>query len=208
MRIIEKMTTQNKINSNYGKRCIELRNATTSEKEEKRVLEGMAVVFNKPTILYEYDGVQYKEVIDRHALDNADFSDCCLKYNHVDSVPVLARCRGNSLITTIQDNGLWFRAKLFNTTVARDVYNIVKEGGLDKCSFAFKIKRSEYDAQTHIRTILEIDKVYDLSIVDIPAYADTEVEARSLVELDNEARKKTLDSENEARKRAYIRTLL
>ena len=131
-----------------------------------------------------------------------------VKYNHVDSVPELARCRGNSLITTIQDNGLWFRAKLFNTTVARDVYNIVKEGGLDKCSFAFKIKRSEYDAQTHIRTILEIDKVYDLSIVDIPAYADTEVEARSLVELDNEARKKTLDSENEARKRAYIRTLL
>ncbi len=203
-----KTQTQNQMNSNYGKRCVELRNAVTSDTEEKRVLEGMAVVFNKPTILYEYDGVQYKEVIDRHALDNADFSGCCLKYNHVDSVPVLARCRGNSLTTTIQDNGLWFRAELFDTTVARDVYNIVKAGGLDKCSFAFRVKRSEYDTQTHTRTILEIDKVYDLSIVDIPAYADTEVQARGLVELDNEARKKELDSENEARKRAYIRTLL
>lgn len=199
---------QKKLNSNYGKRCVDLRSSSMPEADEK-ILNGTAVVFDKPTILYEYDGVEYKEIIDRHALDKADFSDCCLKYNHTDSVPILARCRGNSLTVKIEDEGLTFNAKLFDTTVARDVYNIIKEGGLDKCSFAFHINKSEYDMKTHTRKILEIDKVYDISIVDIPAYEDTEVQARSLVELDNEAKQKELDNETSIkRKRAYAKTML
>ena len=32
-------------------------------------VRGTAVVFNSPTCLYEYDGVKYYEVIDRHAFD-------------------------------------------------------------------------------------------------------------------------------------------
>ena len=169
------------------------------------VVEGTAAVFEKPTVLYEINGVEYKEVVDRHALDNADFSDCCLKYNHENAVPVLARTRNGSLKTNIDNVGLKYRAKLFNTTVARDVYTLVKEGGLTQCSFAFTVKRSEYDRITHTRRILEIDKVFDISIVDIPAYEDTNVEARSFFELENKKEvERLLESDALKRKRLEL----
>lgn len=184
------------------KRCVEFRSLAVSEDDNKMVLSGTATPFEKPTVLFEIDGVEYKEVIDRHALDKADFSLCCLKYNHENSVPVLARTRNGSLVTSIDNEGLKYSATLANTTVARDVYTLVKEGMLNQCSFAFTVKRSEYDKVTHTRRILEIDKVFDISIVDIPAYEDTNVEARSFFEL--ESKKNRLESDKLKRKRLDI----
>lgn len=182
---------------------IEVRNASleinTAEEENQNemILEGYASVVNRETTLYEIDGISYKEVIDREAFKNSDFSMCCMKYNHENSVPILARVRGGSLVLEADDYGLKFKAKLFNTSSARDVYTLVKEGGLDKCSFAFTVKNSEYNSETHTRRILEIDKVFDVSVVDIPAYEETSVQARSFFELE---RKKELDKlENEKR---------
>lgn len=42
--------------------------------KEYRV-RGTAIVFNSPTVLWECDGVEYKEIIDRHAFDECDMSD-------------------------------------------------------------------------------------------------------------------------------------
>lgn len=187
-------------------RCIELRNQTTSEDDNQMRINGVAAVFESPTVLYEYEGIKYKEIIDRNALNNADFSKCCLKYNHTDTVPVLARTRNGSLKTSIKDYGLEFEARLFNTTVGKDVYTLIKEGGLDKCSFAFTIKRSEYDVKTHTRKILEIDKVFDISIVDNPAYESTSVEARSFFELQSQREKQTNDDVVRKRKLLIIAT--
>ena len=184
------------------KRCVECRSLTVSDDENVMILSGLATPFEVPTVLYEIDGVEYKEVIDRHALDNSDFSLCCLKYNHENSVPVLARTRNGSLQTSIENEGLRYSAKLANTSVAKDVYTLVKEGILTQCSFAFTVKRSEYDKVTHTRRILEIDKVFDISIVDIPAYEDTNVEARSFFEL--ESKKNRLESDKLKRKRLNI----
>lgn len=167
------------------------------EAKDEMVIEGYASVFDISTTLYEIEGIEYKEVIDKRAFDNADFSKCCLKYNHEDGIPILARVRGGSLEVNADDFGLKFKAKLFNTSSARDVYTLIKEGGLDKCSFAFTVKNSEYNSETHTRRILEIDKVFDVSVVDIPAYEETSVQARSFFELE---RKKELDKlENEKR---------
>lgn len=184
------------------KRCVECRSLTVSDNENIMILSGLATPFEVPTVLYEIDGVEYKEVIDRHALDNSDFSLCCLKYNHENSVPVLARTRNGSLQTSIENEGLRYSAKLANTSVAKDVYTLVKEGILTQCSFAFTVERSEYDKVTHTRRILEIDKVFDISIVDIPAYEDTNVEARSFFEL--ESKKNRLESDKLKRKRLDI----
>lgn len=194
------MEVQNKLK--IEKRCVESRSLTVSDDEKKMVLHGLATPFEKPTVLFEIDGIEYKEVIDRHALDNSDFSLCCLKYNHENSVPVLARTRNKSLETSIDNEGLKYTATLANTTVARDVYTLVKEGILNQCSFAFTVKRSEYDKATRTRRILEIDKVFDISIVDIPAYEDTNVEARSFFEL--ESKKDRLESDKLKRKRLDI----
>lgn len=188
-------------------RCdVELRDLQNAQSEKDMILEGIAAVFEKPTVIEEYDGIEYKEVIDRHAFDNSDFSYCCLKYNHSNSSLLLARTRNNSLTVNIDEVGLKFHAKLFNTTNSRDVYTLIKEGGLDQCSFAFTVKRSEYDKLTHTRRILEIDKVFDISIVDIPAYEDTNVEARSFFKLESEKNKLESDALKRKRLELFLHT--
>lgn len=173
------ITTESKPNQKFN-RTLELRDAQFSENEEKqKVLEGYAVVFDSPTVLYEYDGIEYKEVIAKDAFSKADLKDVCLKYNHGDSAGILARTRNGSLQITVDDYGLKFRATLLNTPSANEIYENVKNGLLDKCSFAFRCEEDAYNQETHTRTILKIKRVYDLSVVDIPAYDDTNVEARN-----------------------------
>ena len=185
------------------KRNIGLTDLTTNKQDEEMRASGLAVVFNKPTVICEINGIEFKEEIDRNAFDEADISKCCLKYNHSDHVPILARVRSGNLNITIDSVGLKFEAKLFNTTVARDVYAILEEKGLDSCSFAFTIKEESYDSETHTRRILKIDKLFDISIVDFPAYEDTEVSARNFFQAEAE---KIISLENEELKRK--RTIL
>lgn len=176
-----------------------------NDSENEKILEGYAVVFDSPTVLYEYGGIEYKEIIAKGAFDGANFKDCCLKYNHGDNALILARTRGGSLQISIDEHGLKFRAKLPNTTSANDVYELVKERLLDKCSFAFRCEEDSYNTETHTRTIVKIKRVYDLSVVDIPAYDDTNVEARSY--FDGRAKEQSLDKEKRLKKlicRTYL----
>lgn len=187
-------------------RRVELRNLTADSENNSMHLSGHAAVYDSPTVLWECDGVEYKEVIARGAFDNADMKDCCLKYNHSNDIPILARVRGGSLALSIDNIGLKWDANLFDTSVARDVYALVKGGGLDKCSFAFTVEEEEYDRTTHTRTIKKIGKLFDVSIVDIPAYDDTDVSARDYFKSEDE-KYKTLERENQ-RKRAILKLSL
>ena len=165
----------------------------SNDENNEMILEGYAATFDNPTCLYEYDGVKFNEVIDRGAFDEMDSKDCCLKYNHSDNVPILARSRGGSLELTVDNIGLRFKAKLFNTQTSRDVYELVKQGGLDKCSFAFTIKEDSYDRESRTRHIRKINRLFDVAIVDIPAYDSTSVSARSFFELEREKEQKALE---------------
>lgn len=192
-------------NKKYQLRQVELRNATVEEKDGKMILEGYAVVFNSPTVLFKYHDVEYKEEIDASAFDEADTSDCCLKYNH--GGMLLARTRGGSLELKTDNVGLHFRAELFDTTVSRDVYSVVKAGGLDKCSFAFRVKEEKYNEETHTRTILKIEKLFDVAVVDTPAYNDTSVSARNLFEMEFENEKRELEN-SKLRERLIVESYL
>ena len=172
------ITETKKPNQKFN-RTVEIREAQFSEENDAKTLEGYAVVFDSPTVLYEYDGVEYKEIIAKDAFENADLKDVVLKYNHGDAKGILARTRNGSLQITIDEHGLKFRATLLNTPSSNEVYECVKNGLLDKCSFAFRCEEDAYNQETHTRTILKIKRVYDLSVVDIPAYDDTNVEARN-----------------------------
>ena len=55
--------------------------AAEDEEHPFRV-EGYATTYDDPYTLYEYDGIQYKEEIDRDALAGADMSDVIFLYNH------------------------------------------------------------------------------------------------------------------------------
>lgn len=151
-------------------RMVEMR---AVEGEEMQV-EGYASVFDTVT-----DLGYYKEVIDRNAFDGADMSDIVMKYNHEDSVLPLARTRGGTLQFEIDDHGLKIRARLVDTSVNRDIYTLIKEGILQKMSFAFTVKKDEIDYDTDTRRILAFDKIFDVSVVDVPAYETTEIYARS-----------------------------
>lgn len=151
--------------------------------EEVMTVEGYAAVFDTVT-----DLGWMKEVIDRHAFDNADMSDIVMKYNHEDSVLPMARTRGGSLQFAVDDHGLKIRAKLPDTSVNRDIYTLIREGVLSKMSFAFTVKSEEYDYDTDTRKILEFDKIFDVSVVDVPAYETTEIYARSKEQYEEEKR--------------------
>ena len=163
-------------------RLAEVRALENDEKKEM-IVEGYAVVFNQVT-----DLGWCKEIIDRNAFNGADMKDCVLKYNHNDSFLILARTRNKSLELNIDDHGLKIRAKLIDTTNNKDVYKMIKEGLLDKMSFAFTVAEKSWDYETDTRTVLRIAKLYDVSVVDIPAYDNTEISARSKEEYEKEKR--------------------
>lgn len=152
-------------------RVVEMR---ALEDSDKMILEGYAVVFDSPATHYGYT-----EIIDRNAFDGADMKDICMKYNHLDSYPIMCRTRGGSLQFEVDDYGMKVRADLPDTSSNRDIYELVKSGVLDKMSFAFTVAEEEYDYDTDTRKITRFDKIFDVSVVDTPFYEDTSIVARS-----------------------------
>ena len=150
--------------------------------QEKRIdteyyVEGYATTFDKPYELYDFDGVKYYEIIDRHALDNADMSDVIMQYDHEGKV--LARQSNNTLGIEPNDNGLFIFADLSKSNASKDLFTEIDSGLVTKMSWAFTVLEDSYNQQTHTRTILKVKKVYDVSAVSIPANAGTEISARS-----------------------------
>jgi len=153
-----------------------------SETESK--VEGYAAIFNQETVMYEYDGIQYKEVIDRTAFNAAQMADVVLNYNH-QGKPV-ARTKNGTLEIRVDDVGLHIVADLSGTDEARKLYEEIKGGYIDKMSFAFTVSNEEYDKKTHTRRITGIKRLYDVAAVDIPAYDTTSIQARSFFEAEAE----------------------
>ena len=157
--------------------------------EEKMIIEGYAIKFNEQTLIgTEAHG--FKEIIAIDALTETNMKDVPLKYNHQDNFLVIARTRNKSLELEVDEVGLKIRAELLDTQSNQDIYKMVKSGLLDKMSFAFTVKNQSWDrtGTIPVRTIQKIDRLYDVSIVDVPAYEGTSVYARSLELLDNDTR--------------------
>lgn len=156
----------------------------TAEKrfDTEYYVEGYATTFDWPYLLYEDGGVQYFEQIDRHALDEADLSDVIFQYDHQGMVFARNHMAGGktpSLLLEAQPKGLFVAANLGLTEEARRLHASIQEGLIDKMSWAFTVEEDAYDREKHLRTILKIKKVYDVSAVSIPANGDTEISARS-----------------------------
>ena len=155
-------------------------------------VEGYAVIFDSPTVLYSFDGIDYQETIDRQAFAGSDMSDVILNYNHTGKV--VARTRNKTLQLTVDERGLLVRAKLDGTEEGRRLYEEIQGGYLDKMSFAFSVNVESYDQSTRTRTIKQIKRLYDVSVVSLPAYDDTSISARSYFSAVAEEERKALDS--------------
>lgn len=165
-----------------------------SENEEMMV-EGYALTFNTPTIIYETeDGGKFWEIISPEALDEADLTDVVFRYNHKDGIFLMARTQNKTLRLTKDAKGLYISANLAPTTGGKDLYTLIKRGDITKMSFAFTVAEDYYNIETKTRTILKIKKLYDVAAVDIPAYETTSINARSQFDklADEQRRKKAL----------------
>lgn len=165
---------------------MKIRSEPNAETDDgKMIVEGYAAVFDSPTLIYEspYTGYRYMETIASGAFAGADMGRTALKYNHCDNGLVLARASNGTLQLETDAKGLYMRAELAPTTQGRDIYALIQRGDLDKMSFAFTVAEDEEtdsrDDKKLLRTIKRFDTIYDVSVVDFPAYDDTSIVARS-----------------------------
>ncbi len=174
------------------------------EENEKMILEGYAIVYDEETLIGTEDH-GFIESISPDAITQDAIRDVPMKYNHMDSFLIIARTKNQSLQLTSDEKGLKVRAELLDTQHNKDIYKMVKSGLLESMSFAFTVKDQEWDHDGDIprRYIKEIDRLYDVSIVDIPAYDSTSIYARSLESMDLEL--KTMELEKRQKKEELIR---
>lgn len=177
------------------------------EQEDAKTIEGQPVVFNEVTVLYEWGGVEYKEIIKDTAFQNADISDVVLNIDH-EGKPA-AKTKNQTLKLEVKSDGLHMNADLSKNATGRELFEDIRNGFYDKMSFAFTIADNgyEYDEKTHTRTITAIEKLYDVSAVTFPAYKQTSLSARSFFEAEAEKERKALENA-ELRKRLIIKTYL
>lgn len=148
--------------------------------ESDYYVEGYATTFDRPYVLYSYGDSEYKEVVDRHALDGADVSDVIFQYDHEGKV--LARTSNATLVIRSDDHGLLVGADLSKSEAGRQMFEEIQNGLVTKMSWAFTVAEQAYDYESDTRTILRVKKVYDVSAVSIPANDATDISARSLVD--------------------------
>lgn len=184
---LEKMSKKLLQGRQYRSMVLECREMT-EEKPEERVVEGYASTFEEPYTLWEDDEYIFREIVDSRAFDKCDLSDVIFQYNHVGRV--YARKSNNTLEVKTDQHGLFIRADLGGTAGGRDLYEEIKGGYTTRMSFGFHVRgdkiTNEKDEATgkrlYTRVITDIDKVYDVSAVSLPANDGTEISARSYCE--------------------------
>lgn len=153
-------------------RAIETIKATD---DEQMTVEGYALRFNK----LSNDLGGFVEEISPEALKEADLSDVRALIDH-DSSKVLGRTTSETLELTVDDEGLYFRCQLPNTSYAKDLYENIRLGNINQCSFGFILDEDgdsfeKRDDGLFKRTLRKIKSLFDVSIVTYPDYDDTDV---------------------------------
>ena len=183
-------------NKDYERRLIEIR--AVDNTDNKMLVEGYAITYDQPAT-HKYGSRKFTETIKRGSLDKTDMKDVPLRYNHNDNVMIMARTRNKSLRLIKDDVGLKIQADLLDTQSNRDLYKGIQEGLVDKMSFAFNVADGgdtwSFGENETTRDVNNIERLFDVSVVDTPFYDSTSIYARSLDLLENE--EKRLDSLNE-----------
>lgn len=164
-------------------RTIELTEFKTIEQdsdEPSYIVEGYATTFDQPYVLWRDGKNEFKEQIDRHALDEADMKDVVFLFNHEGMV--FARTKNQSVELSLDDHGLKVRANLGLTQAAREMYETIKAGLVDAMSWAFTVDEDKFNEKTYTRTITKVRKMFDVSAVTFPANPATEIATRSYID--------------------------
>jgi HK97 family phage prohead protease len=139
-------------------------------------IEGYFAVFNSDYEIFS----DASESVAPGAFTNTLGGDIKALCDH-DTRLVLGRNKAGTLELREDSHGLWGRIAINpNDSDAVNLYERVKRGDVDQCSFGFEIVRedSEFrdDGSVHF-TIREV-RLFEVSVVTFPAYAETSVSAR------------------------------
>lgn len=145
---------------------------------DENVIEGYAAVFNKNS--QDFGG--WYERIEPGAFSSVLKDDVVALFNH-DMSMVLGR-NGVNVKLKEDEVGLRYTVKLPDTTLARDLKQLIKNGIIHQSSFAFTVEEQNWmhpknEKESSVRTIKKIKRLYDVSPVTSPAYPDATVGARS-----------------------------
>lgn len=141
------------------------------------VFRGHAAVFDRES----EDLGGFREVIARGAFRKAldADQDTVALFNH-DPNYVLGRTTNNTLALREDPRGLHAYFEAPDTTYARDLREVVRRGDVSQMSFAFTVARDDWrelpDGSIQ-RRVLEVDRLYDVSLVTTPAYPATDAQA-------------------------------
>lgn len=165
--------------------------------QESRKVEGYASVFNSRS----KDLGGFTEIIDPAAFNGViERSDVLALLNHDQDRGVLARSRKGvgSLTLTIDERGLHYSFDAPNTALGNELVEGLKRGDISTSSFAFTVAGEKWTKEedgSYLRTITQIDKLYDVSPVYNEAYEDTSVALRSLEQVRAEEPKEEVEDE-------------
>ncbi|UPW82733.1 HK97 family phage prohead protease [Lysinibacillus sp. Ag94] len=147
-------------------------NTRDATEEQSSLITGYAAVFNSKTSI----GGWFDEIIEPGAFARSlsENGDVRALFNH-NWDNVLGRTKSGTLQLEEDNRGLKFEIELPNTSVGRDLAESMSRGDINQCSFGFWITEEtwDYSIEPALRTIHEVE-LYEISVVSIPAYDDTE----------------------------------
>ena len=148
---------------------------------DKPTVVGYGAVFNSMS----NDLGGFREFISPKAFEGRLEDDVRFLVNH-DANLILARTTNGTLRLSVDEKGLRYEADLPNTSTAKDLMELLKNGTISQSSFAFTVEEDSWEVKDgmNIRTIDKVSQLYDVSSVTYPAYnaASSSVALRSLEE--------------------------
>lgn len=149
----------------------------TARNEEGPTIEGYFAVFNS---IYEI-APGMTESVAPGAFSRTLAGDIRALTNH-DTTLVLGRTRAHTLELREDEHGLWGKISINPKDAdAMNLYERVKRGDVDQCSFGFEIVGEETDfrddGSVHW-TITDVN-LFEVSACTFPAYQETNIAARS-----------------------------
>ena len=156
-------------------------NIGLKEDDKKVIIQGYAALFNEPTIIWDFEEVIAEGAFSRALKENQDVRAL---FNH-DSNYVLGRTKNGTLNLKEDSKGLWIENEPPTSPIASSIVESIRRGDVDGQSFAFTIKRQEWQffevgsGKRDRRTILEIGELYDVGPVTYPAYQATSIKLKN-----------------------------
>lgn len=185
--------------------------------DEAIYIDGYASVFNQRSRLIYEDGKFFYEIIKEGAFDEVLRSDnlnvkAVLNHNEE---KLLGRTKSGTLELTVDETGLKYSIRMGNTQLHKDTIEMVERGDLSESSFKYRVKKGDSTFERDengdlLHIVSRISGLYDISLVNDGAFANTDVTIRSaineFIQAENEEKLRQIKEENQS-KRDYINTL-